>query len=348
MAAIDILKTLGQWAKDAFGFITGGSGNPLNALLGLWRYITSVHNVLAWLVGGPQLKFILAALYNMSVLHLAVDAVSGALHMLARWILATWILPVRDDLIRRIAALKAWAVLAFQLTRALIELRYQAALAYTRALVGAERDQRLKGDQLEHAAMLKSVAAALATVQRQAATGYNSQLHERLGVVGKLLDELAVHDPLVKQVVKDLVTAVFDLETIDDPLLRFAIGKLLNTLVAKLSVDKVIGDLLGRLLGSLTGHGRAAGLQDVTRDIGQRLNALEGQWADFMRHGGSEVEQAGDEWQQLASLAIDVGIVGMFGLAVANPQAWATGVADTIGAAGNDTLISVINLIRKA
>jgi hypothetical protein len=348
VAAIDILKTVGQWAKNAFGFITGSGGNPLNALLGLWRYITSVHNVLAWLVGGPQLKFVIAALYNMSVLHLAVDAVSGALHLLARWILATWILPIRDDLIRRIAALRAWAVLTFQLTRALIELRYQAALAYTRALVGAERDQRLKGDQLEHAAMLHEVAAALATVQRQAVSGYDSTLHERLGIVGKILDELAVHDPLVKQVVRDMVTAIFDLETIDNPVLRFTIGHLLNTLIAKLSVDKVIADLVSRLLGSLTGHGRPQGLQDVTRDIGQRLNALEDQWADFMKHGGADVEQAGDEWAKLATLAVDVGILGMFGLAVANPQAWATGVADTIGVAGNDTLISVINLVRKA
>lgn len=348
MAAIDFLKTLGQLAKDAFGLITGSSANPVNALLALWRYVTSEHNVLAWLVGGPQLKFVLAALYNMSVLHLAVDAVSGALHMLARWILATWILPLRDDMIRRIAALRAWAVLTFELTRALIELRYQAALAYTRALVGAERDQRIKGDQLEHAAMLQQVAAALATVQRQAVSGYDATLHERLGVVGKILDELAVHDPLVKQIVKDMVTAIFDLETIDNPILRFTIGHLLNTLIAKLSVDKVIGDLISRLLAALTGHGRPQGLQDVTRDIGQRLNALEDQWAEFFKHGGADVEQAGDEWAQLASLAVDVGILGMFGLAVADPQAWATSVADTIGVVGNDTLTSVINLVRKA
>jgi hypothetical protein len=348
VAAIDILKTLGQLAKDAFGFITGGSANPLNALLGLWRYVTSEHNVLAWLVGGPQLKFVLAALYNMSVLHLAVDAVSGALHALARWILATWILPVRDDLIRRIAALRAWAVLTFELTRALIELRYQAALAYTRALVGAERDQRIKGDQLEHAAMLHEVAAALALVQRQAITGYDATLHERLGVVGKILDELAVHDPLVKQVVKDMVTAVFDLETIDNPILRFTIGHLLNTLIAKLSVDKVIGDLLGRLLASLTGHGRPQGLQDVTRDIGQRLNALEGQWADFMQHGGAEVEQAGDQWSSLTSLGVDAALLAMFGLAVADPAAWATGVHDAVSVPAEAIIKAVVTVVRKA
>lgn len=347
MAAIDIFKTLGQLAKDAFGFITGGSGNPLNALTGLWRYITGVHNLLAWLVGGPQLKYVLAALYNMSVLHLAVDAVSGALHLLARWILATWILPIRDDLIRRIAALRAWATLTFELTRALIELRYQAALAYTRALVGAERDQRLKGDQLEHAAMLREVAAALATVQRQAATGYNDQLHQRLGIVGKLLDELAIHDPLVKTVVKDLVTAVFDLETIDDPVLRFAIGKLLNTLVAKLSVDKVIGDLIERLIADVTGQARARGLQDVTSDIGKRLNALEDQWAAFFHHGGADLEQAGDQWQNLASLGVDAAIVAFFGFAIADPSGWATSVHDAVSVPAHATLKAVSGLVHR-
>ena len=347
MAAIDILKTLGQLAKDAFGFITGGSANPLNGLLALWRYVTGEHNVLAWLVGGPQLRFVLAALYNMSVLHLAVDAISGALHLLARWILATWILPIRDDLIRRIAALKAWAVLTFALTRALIEIRYQAALAYTRMLVGQERDHRLKDDQLEHAAMLKQVAAALATVQREAATGYDSTLHERLGVVGKILDEIAVHDPLVKQIVRDTVTAVFDLETIDNPILRFTIGHLLTSLINKLSVDKVIGDLLERLIGTLTGHGRATSLQDVTRDIGQRLNASEDQWADFMKHGGAEVEQAGDQWQHLTSLGVDIAITAFFGLAVAEPAVWAKGISATIGVAADDTLKGVVNLVRK-
>lgn len=348
MEAIDILKTLGQLAKDAFSFITGGIANPVNALIGLWRYITSTNNVLAWLVGGPQLKFVISALYNMSVLHLAVDAIAGGLHLLARWILATWILPVRDDLLRRITALRAWAVLTFALTRALIEIRYQAALAYTRALVGAERDQRIKGDQLEHAAMIKAVAAALATVQRQAATGYDSQLHERLGVVGRLLDELAINDPLVRQLVKDLVTAVFDLETIDDPLLRLAIGKVLNSLVAKLSVDKVIGDLISRLLGSLTGHARPTGLQDVTRDIGQRLNALEAQWGDFMAHGGAEVEQAGDQWHNLASLGVDAAIVAFFGLAVADPSAWATGVHDAVSVPAHATLAAVKALVKRA
>ena len=348
MAAIDILKTLGQMAKDAFGFITGSSANPLNALLALWRYVTSEHNVLAWLVGGPQLKFVLAALYNMSVLHLAVDAVSGALHALARWILATWILPIRDDLIRRIAALKAWAVLTFALTRALIEIRYQAALAYTRMLVGQERDQRIKGDQLEHAAMLKEVAAALATVQRQAITGYDATRHERLGVVGKILDELATHDPLVQQIVKDMVTAVFDLETIDNPILRFTIGKLLNSLIAKLSVDKVIGDLISRLLGSLTGHGRPQGLSDVTRDIGQRLNALEDQWADFMHHGGADVEQAGDQWAALTTLGFDAALLAFLGLAVADPQAWATGVHDAVSVPAHATMSAVRALVKRA
>lgn len=347
MAAVGILDTLGQWAKKAFGFLSGGAANPVNALIGLWHYVTSVHNVLAWLVGGPQLKFVLSALYNMSVLHLAVAAIETALHQLARWIWATWIAPVRDQLVKRINQLRAWAVLTFELTRALIELRYQAALAYTRMLVGQERDQRIKGDTLEHAAMLKAVAAALATVQRQAATGYNSQLHERLGVIGKLLDELAVHDPLVKQIVKDLVTAVFDLETIDDPILRFAIGKLLNSLIAKLSVDKVIGDLIERLLATVTGQAKAKGLQDVTADIGKRLNALESQWADFMHHGGADVEEAGDQWASLGSIAVDVAVLGMFGLAVADPQAWATSVADTVGAAGNATLDAVIGLVKR-
>lgn len=342
---MNILSTLAGWAKSAWSALTGLPGDVAGAYRKVWHYITNVHNALAWIVGYPQLRAVLHVLYSISAFRIGHDAISKAFHDLAKWIWITWLRPGFARLNRRITSLRAWAVATFQATWAQMYRLYFASLAYTRRLVGIERAARIKADQAEHAAMLKAVAACLATVQRQASSGYNAGTHARLSVVSQLLNDLADRTPAVRGLVSLLVKSVFDLETIDNPVLRAVIGKLLSELVAHLGVDKATGDLVGRLLAPFTGGGPPADLYSTERAVADRLTALEQQWADFMAAGGPEVEQAGQEWKAITGIAADAAILGLFGLAVADPRGWAASVADTIGVTGNDTLSAVIHLI---
>lgn len=342
---MNLFRTLAGWARSAWSALTGLPGDVAAALEKTWHYITNVHNALSWIVGYPQLRAVLHFLYGISALHAAQAAIERALHDLARWVWITWLRPGFARLNRRISALAAWARLMFARTWLQMHRLYLASLAYTRKLVGIERAARIKADQAEHAAMLRAVAACLATVQREASSGYNAGTRARLSIVAQLLHDLADRTPAVRGLVSLLVKAVFDLETVDNPVLRFGISKLLSELIGHLGVDKATGDLIGRLLGPFTGGGQPTDLHGTEKAVADRLTALEQQWADFMTAGGPEVEQAGREWKDLTGIAADTAILGMAGLAVADPQAWATGVADTIGVAGNDTLDAVIHLI---
>lgn len=345
---MNLWQTLGKWASDAWGFLSGLPGDASKALAAVWHYVTSLHNVLQWVIGYPVLKYIVTALAHMNAVSVAITIITDALHRIAGWIWLTMVKPVRDQLNRRIDQLRAWtAAQLYALTQLVITL-FLRSMAYTRQLVGAERGQRIKADQAEHAAMLKAVAAAIALVQQQAASGYNSGLHERTSVVSKLLDQLAGRNPAVRALTRLLVKAVIDLETIDNPLARFVVSKLVSQVISRAGTDKIIATLVSDLLGPLAGQPKARGLSDVTRDVSERLGALESQWAAFMAAGGPEVEQAGSEWQALTSLTVDAALLGVFGLAVTSPQDWAAGVADTIGTAGNAALDAVISVISKA
>lgn len=345
---MNIIGDVIGWAKSAWNTITGVPSDIAHAIANVWHYVTSIHNVLSWLTANPVLRFAINTLYAISVLRLDVWAIRDALHRLAGWIWLTIVKPQIVRLDRRITVLYWWAVARFVATWQQMYRLYYASLAYTRQLVSIERQERIKADQAEHASMLANVAALHRTVEHEAASGYNAELHARLTIVGKLLDDLAIRNPVVSTLVKDLVTAVFDLESIDNPVLRFGIARLLAVIVDRAGIDRVTGDLITRLLGPVAGQPRAGGLYDVAKDTSARLTALEAEWAEFMTNGGPEVEQAGREWKDLTGVVADAGILAVFGLAVADPQAWATGMADTIGVAGNDTLDAIVGLLNRA
>lgn len=339
------LKTLLNAAKAAFSAFAGLGSDLAAVFEKLWKFIGSVHNLLSWITGNPILKFARTLLENVSVFALTIDAIRAALARLGTWIWRTQVKPVRDQLRRQIAALAAFTAMRFRAVYAVVIHLYRDAIHYTRVAVHAEQLARIRGDQAEHAAMVKSVKAALAAVQKQAASGYNGGLHDRLGTIATLLDDIAAGNPVVKSAVRLLVNGVLDLETIDDPIARWVLSKLLTEIIDKLGVDRAAADLVSRLLGTAAAHPRAAGLYDVARDVSERLNALEQQWAGFMADGGPEVEQAGKEWKSISGLAADAAILGFFGLAVTEPKAWSDGVADTVGIAAGDALTAIVDLI---
>lgn len=346
MAAVNIIGSVVGWARRAWDGIVGLDQAAIKALQTLWRFVTGVHNLVAWLLGGPQLRYILTVLSYLDTVTLGIYDIRLALRRLAVWVWVTDVYPVWVILNRRLAALRAWAVIQFAALIVLVYRLYFASRAYTQQQVAAERSQRIRADQAEHAAMIKAVKAALATVQAEASSGYNSGLHDRTTLINRLVNMLADRQPEIRGLASRLITAVVDLESIDNPVARFLVSVLLSQLVRRLGVDRVTGDLISRLLGPLTGSARPTTLSGVEHDVGERLSALEAQWADFMDHGGPEVEQAGDEWKSVTGVAADAGILGLFGLAVADPQAFATGISDTIGIAGNDALDAVLRAVR--
>lgn len=345
---MNLLKTLLHWASSAFGFVAGLPADIGHALSAVWHYVTSVHNLLSWVTGNPVLKFARNVLVNISVFHAAIVAIRIALHRLAVWLLVHYIRPIAAALNARITRLQLWTSGRLTALRLFAIQLYVNAIAYTDQQVGAERAQRVRADQAEHAAMLAQVKAALALVQQEAASGYNSELHARLGVAGLLLDEIATRNPAARALVTALVNGLFELESVDNPLLRLTLGRILAQIINHFVIDKVTGQLAQTLLGPLLGQPRAANLHDAERDIAGRLNVLEGQWAAFMAAGGPEVEQAGREWKDITSLSVDAGLLAILGLAVADPPAWAAAVANSIGTVGNDALGGIVSLIRKA
>lgn len=342
------LKTVLGWASGAWAALFGAGSDPVTALQRLWHFVGSVHDLFTWLAGGPAL-----ALFRQLARILAiVDPAFGAFVLMARrigpWILAHYILPWVKFLAAIIAANAAKEhrdVLALQAEDARDLL---LAAAYTEKLF-----------QLEHRDMLAAVAAARAyalqldkalhqAIEAEAASAYSTDLHDRLGTITTVLDDLATKNPVIRGLIGDLVKAILDLIGVEDPLLRLALGTLLRDVIGKLGVDKVAGDLVSELVGAITEENHPKTLHDVIAALARRTSALEAQWAKFMAHGGPEVEQAGDDWKELTSVVIDAAILGTFALSVADPQAWATGMNDTLGVLTADTIKAVTGLIHRA
>lgn len=341
------ISTLEGWARSAWGAITGAPSTIVNGLSSLWRYITSLHTTLSWLFANPVLQWANRMIGTDSLFDRSLVEVFNAIARIDLWIWNNLVRPVRDMLNRRIDALKAWTALQLALLRDLVILLYLKSLTFTRQQIAIERAARIKADMAEHAAMLKAVKACLATVQKQASTGYATGLHDRLSVVGDLLNAIGTHNPEVKTLVATAVKAVIDLEEIDNPIARIVAGRLITEVIDKAGIDRLIGDLAGQLLGPLEGGARPADLYHVEADVSARLNNLEAAWAGFMASGGPEVEQAGREWRDITGLAADAAILGFVALAVADPQAWAAGISDAAGVPANDAMTAIAALVGR-
>lgn len=343
-----VLKTLVGWATGAWDAITGAAGNPLDALTKLWHYVTSVHGLLAWIAGNPILQFYRAVLGHMSAIGLFIGAVRDVLRRLATWIWGHQVRPVRDQLAARITALRAWAVQQFSMVLGLIQLRYLQALAYTDRAVGMEHVRMVLAVMTEHAHMLAGDKATLATVQREAAGAYRLGVHSRIGIAGDLLDDLITRTPAIKDLVNYVIAGALRLADIEDPVLGWLVGKAVDEITARVGVDQLAAQAVQSLLGPVIGQPPPADLAAVVKAMDGRIAALERSWADFMKDGGPEVEQAGKEWKGITGLAADAGILGMVALAVTEPAAWSAGIADTIGTVADDALTAIVDLIGRA
>lgn len=343
-----VLNTLINLGKSAWNAITGAAGDIPGALTKIWSFIGSVHGLLSWLFGNPLLQLARAIAAHLPIVQLGIIAIRDVLARLGAWIWVHYVFPVWRRLDGEIYRLAVWTRQQLTALNRLVWALYFSSEAYTRMLVSAERRQRIAADAAEHRAMLAQIKALHQAIENEAASGYNTGSQGRAGNITSLLDDLLTRTPAIKGLERELATIVLDLAAIDDPLIRFTAGRLLQEIIAKAGVDRATGDLVSLLLDSYAAQPRAHDLHGAMLDLARRVTALEQQWASFMQQGGPEVEQAGRGWKDLTSLVTDAAVLGFVGLAVNDPAAWAAGVNDTIAAGAEAAMTGIVNVINRA
>jgi hypothetical protein len=345
---VGFLRSVLHYAGIAWNIVTGIPGDIAKALHDVWNFTSSVHTLFSSIVAS-DLKHILQAYFTVvqQLVGLADDYLH-ALARIARWIWGNQVNPVRIQLFGNIIQLKHWTAVRLASLLALDVKLYWQSLRYAYALAATERVWRLADVNRARQYAAALVKAALQTVDREAADGYNSQAAQRKNALTTILNDLAGRNPAVKAITSRLVGLLVNAAAIDDPLIRIALNLGLKELISRLGVDKIEGALFQSLIDEVAGSGPPRTLQQTAAAIAGRLGALEQQQANFMQHGGPEVEKAGDQWKALASLSFDAALLGFFGLAVADPTAFATGVNDSAGAAVNGTVNVISALVRKA
>jgi hypothetical protein len=345
---LNFLRTVLSYAASAWNIVSGAVTDPAKALQSVWHFIGSVQTLVDHLVGTVNRDLLSGVMEYLGLVDGAFLAYARMINRIWRWIWFRQVLPTKNYLYRLISLERVWRLAADRRLTALIHYYFIASMQYAYFWVQRERVWRLAAVAAARAYSVQLVKAALATVQREAADGYNSQTAQRKSVIETIADDLAVRNPVLKSAISDLVKLALDAAEIDDPLLRAAIAVSLRQVVDRLGVDKVMGSLLGALIDDITGGGPPATLQAVTADIAVRLGQLEGDWAGFMTAGGPEIEQAGNAWKGWAGVLGDATLIAFFTQAVTDPAGWAAEVNDTAGAIVNTTFTAVADLIRKA
>lgn len=218
--------------------------------------------------------------------------------------------------------------------------RQQAA-----ALVAAETNARIEGvnntreqDAARSAAETNARIEAINNTREQTAAGIKA--------LGKWVDDSAAkngYDPTLKGIATGMagtlrgllgnehvdqaavnlaIKLLVDLATVDVPLLRPEIERIVRGFLTVTGIDKDLAGILGSQLNALLGWNAPAGLADTTREIGLRLNALES------AVGGvtatiEPLKPESDALREIDSLAFNVALLSYLGAAIAEPVATA-------------------------
>jgi hypothetical protein len=331
VAAVNWWNSVVNWARTAWNTVAGAASGAAGDLTGIWRYITSVASAAQYMMSHP----FTAITNGLAVL---AGLVTGNLHdaqlSAARaigWYNQNYLNPQMQWVRKQLALIRALIASDVRALIATIVVYYGRAKQYAWHLVATERRYRIAGDKAAEAYTRQQVRAALALVQREAASGYALTMRQRMSLITRLADVIVTRDPLVKDAVNIVIRGLLDILAIDDPLARLALGFAITHIIDSLGLDKVTGQLLRDLVAPILGNQAPSNLHDVVESIGNRLNAVEAQWAQFYADGGPEILQAGEQWRDLTSLIADAGLLAFFGLAVTHPRTWA---ADTAAVAG--------------
>lgn len=330
----------GLWRK-----ITGGVSDVIGALEDLWRFVSQVMTGLRYVFTHPVTSILNAiAIFSAFVTDNHV-AMRNALNRFVGWYDVNRLNPLRSAVLRWFAQLRARIAYLFAVAYMFINLRYREAIAYTRYRVDLEHKAMLKAFAAAEAYTRQLISALHKDIEREAASGYSATLRERASLVNKVADLIATRNPAVRAAVSDVIRVVLDLLAIDDPVARLLGTFIIREIINRLEIDKAAGQLLADIAGPLLGDPKPDNLHDVIRNIGQRLDGNDSQWARFMDDGGPEILQAGKEWKGITNYVTDAVLLAFFADAVARPQAWAREVAGAMGPAVHGATAAVAALL---
>lgn len=328
---MSIWNSMAGWARnvaDSFGGAATGFSNSMTTLAGwLNSFVGSSLQFFTHPVADVETAAAdLSAIYS----HIIND-LYGVLRRQEQFIVQRDLEPFESWVKRMFASENAYIENNFTtLWRMIIDTNEQT-VNWAQQQFTTERNARIAGDQRSEAYTRQRVQWALGLIQQSAASGYRSTLKGRQDVLLRLADDIITRDPLVRDLVSRVVVGILDLTAVEDPILRLALGFIIKEVIDRLGLDKAIGELLGSLLADILGQKQPDNLHDVIMSIGNRLNTLEGQWAQFMASGGPEILQAGREWEGITGILTDIGLAAFFGAMVADPAGWANDIATVTG-----------------
>lgn len=336
-----------HWLGDAWRRLSNATRVGGSGWQSLWHGIVATGQALDWVVRNPFTAVAESVQYLADAITGNQQGMSQVGQQEAQWIWGNQVRPAVSSLQKQLKALAADVTTALAMQWRQTLALFAHAMRHARYLMELERRERERSIARLKAFLEKRDLWVLQTVQREAASAYNSALPARLGIVGKLLDDVASDNPLVSGIVSDLATGALDLVEIDDPLVRIVAGKLLSELVDKLAVDKPAGELAQSLLGPILGQPRATDLHNTVGDLAARIQAIEQWQATFMADGGADILQAGSEWKQIGSLLVDAGLLAFFAEWTTNPAGFATHVLAELGDVVNAGLVDAARFLAE-
>lgn len=341
-----LLKTNHDHAAKSARAIKAPVPNQTQVNAGLWHWINGVASGVGHFFGkwvGETFKVEgIWAKYDADLWRWYADAWGHAFSWLHQFVLS----PIESRLNRAIARLAAKLAADMRASSRAILAATKAAEAYALDLVRRETaERRRQVAQAEHKAR-QEIRHLHHTIEREAASGYALERQARTSLIIRLLEILGARNPVVQGLVSDITTALIDLLSVDDPIARITISFLIRHVIDKLGIEKPLGNLIDELLAPILGDAKPRDLHDVIADISQRLGVMESEWAQFYADGGSQVEQAGNEWQAITGAVVSVALTAWVGQAVIDPAAWAGDIQAIIGRPANDLVSAAAALFR--
>lgn len=326
---MSIWDTLSGWARDLadqFGGAVNGFSNSMGTLAG---WLNSFVNSSIQFFTHPVADVETAAAAEAGFITRVLNSIFGLIRRQEQFIVQQDLQPFESWVKRMFAAEDTYIQSNFTTLWRMIINTNEQTVNWAQQQFSNERAARILGDARSEAYTRARVQWALGLIQKSAASGYAATLKGRQDVLVRLADDIVTRDPLIRGLVSDVIKGILDLATVEDPILRIGLGFILREIINRLGIDKAMGELLDALLADILGHKQPDNLHDVIMSIGNRLNALEGQWQQFMEDGGPEILQAGKEWKAITSLLADAGLAAFFGAMVADPRAWANDITAT-------------------
>lgn len=312
----------------------------------IWHWINGVANNVGHFIGSYLVPAFKVVSIDAEVVSLLGHDLVTAYWRVAYWIARNLIDPFLSWVRKELAQIRGTQATHYRMLVRLIFRMFAASEQYAGELVRTETLARVKAVRHAEAQAKLEVRALAQDIQREAASGYTIDRSQRTDLIVRLLEFAGARNPTVRALVGDIAKGLLDLLEIDDPPLRILLGFLINHVIDKLGIEKPLGQFISDLMTPILGGAQPKDLHDVIADLCARLDAVEGQWAQFFADGGSEVEQAGKDWQAITSLTTSAAVVAFTVQAVADPKGWADELKAVIGVPANDVATAATALFK--